>query len=81
MPPENEKYIIGFILMSACMKFMGKMFRYGIPAHTGPFRELPVNIITKKRRFCFTMELYYTQEFNTQLLITVHNFSRILTLV
>jgi hypothetical protein len=45
MPPENEKYIIGSILMSACMKFMGKMFRYGIPAHTGPFRELPVNII------------------------------------
>jgi hypothetical protein len=27
------------------------------------------------------MELYYTQEFNTQLLIAVHNFSSILTLV
>jgi hypothetical protein len=27
------------------------------------------------------MEVYYTKEFNTQLLITVHNFSSILTLV
>jgi hypothetical protein len=40
-----------------------------------------INIVVNKRRFCFTMELYYTQEFNTQLLITVHNFSSILTLV
>jgi hypothetical protein len=29
----------------------------------------------------FKMEVYYTPEFNTQLLITVHNSSRILTLV
>jgi hypothetical protein len=31
--------------------------------------------------FYFTMEVYYTQKFNTQLLNTVHNSSRILTLV
>jgi hypothetical protein len=31
--------------------------------------------------FYFKMEVYYTPKFNTQLLITVHNSSRILTLI
>jgi hypothetical protein len=37
------------------------------------------DIVTNSRGFYFTMELYYTPKFNTQLLITVHNSSRILT--
>jgi hypothetical protein len=41
---DKEKWI-SYILVSAGMKFRNKKkFRYGIPAHTGPFRVLSIRI-------------------------------------
>jgi hypothetical protein len=47
-----------------------------------------VNILLRVFSYCnmfagsiFKMEVYYTPKFNTQLLITVHNYTRLLTLV
>jgi hypothetical protein len=42
-------------------------------------RNVKVKTYCNVLGFYFTMEVYYTPKFNTQLLITVHNSSRILT--
>jgi hypothetical protein len=74
---KEEKQRISVIVR--CV-FVNKLLLRIVP-HNVESRGIYIYIVTNKRRFCFTMELYYTQKLNTPLLNTIKNSSRILTLV